>query len=158
MNRYRNPNSSAKLRHIRSRQAGFSLIESLVAILLLSVGALGVAGLQVVSLRNSQSADARSRVATLANQMTSEIAIRAAAVQSNPPALLGGLANFPCASTPATPLEGWRWQLDCEIPGAQGAVSYDPPSNRLIVTVQWDDSRGAGGGSATQQFLLDTRI
>ena len=149
--------SSAQL-NCRNRQNGFSLLESLVAILLLSVGALGVAGLQVVSLRNSQTADARGRVATLANQMTSEIAIRAAAVQSNPPALVGSLANFACSSTPVTPLERWRWQLDCEIPGSQGGVSYDAPSNRLIVTVQWDDSRGAGGGSTTQQFLLDTRI
>jgi len=158
MNHFRNLRSRAALRNTRLRQNGFTLIESLVAILLLSVGALGVAGLQVVSLRNSQTADARGRVATLANQMTSEIAIRAAAVQSNPPSLVGGLANFPCTSTPATPLERWRWQLDCEIPGSQGAVAYDPSANRLIVTVQWDDSRGAGGGSATQQFLLDTRI
>ena len=44
----------------RNRQSGFSLIEVLVATVILAVGILGIAGLQVVSLQQNRSALLRS--------------------------------------------------------------------------------------------------
>ncbi len=48
------------------RQAGFTLIEVLVAALLLSIGLVGLAGLQGASLMNNQSSFMRSQVTALA--------------------------------------------------------------------------------------------
>lgn len=126
--------------------------------LLLSIGAIGVAGLQLHSLRNSMAADSRGRIASLAAQMSEQAAMLPRMLINQDPSVVGSLANQACSSTATTELARWRRQLDCEVSGSQGAVTYDRRSNRLQITVQWDDSRGAGGGSTTQQLTLDTRI
>jgi type IV pilus assembly protein PilV len=48
------------------RQSGATMIEVMVAVLVLSIGLLGMASLLGVSLRNTQSADFRSQAANLA--------------------------------------------------------------------------------------------
>ena len=53
----------------RKPQRGFTLIEILVALVILSVGLLGVASLQVQCLRNNQSAYLRSQATLLAYDM-----------------------------------------------------------------------------------------
>ncbi len=49
-----------------SRQKGFTLIEVLVAVVVLGIGLTGMAGLQVVSMRSSQQADQRTHATLLA--------------------------------------------------------------------------------------------
>lgn len=51
------------------KQKGFTLIEILVAVVILSIGLLGVASLQVQGLRNNQSAYLRSQASLLAYDM-----------------------------------------------------------------------------------------
>jgi type IV pilus assembly protein PilV len=48
------------------KQRGFTLVEILVAVLVLSIGLLGLAGLQATSLRNSTSAAERTQATFLA--------------------------------------------------------------------------------------------
>lgn len=50
-------------------QAGFSLIEVLIALLVLAVGLLGLALTQTMSLRYTKSAEQRTKAATLANSI-----------------------------------------------------------------------------------------
>lgn len=52
-----------------SHQRGFSLIEVLVAVLIFSIGLLGLASLMVMSTRSDQSAYMRTQVAFLAQSM-----------------------------------------------------------------------------------------
>ncbi len=54
-------------------QAGFSLLEVLVALLILSVGLLGLAGLQVLGLRHTGNAYFRTQATLLANEMVERI-------------------------------------------------------------------------------------
>lgn len=55
--------------HVTSRQRGFSLIEVLVAVLIFSIGLLGLASLMIMSTRSDQSAYMRTQVAFLAQSM-----------------------------------------------------------------------------------------
>ncbi len=54
---------------VLSRQRGISLIEVMVAILIFSIGLIGLAGLMVVSTRSNHAAYLRTQVTFLANNM-----------------------------------------------------------------------------------------
>ncbi|MDZ7902174.1 MAG: type IV pilus modification protein PilV [Rheinheimera sp.] len=54
-------------------QRGMTMLEILIAVMVLSVGLLGVAGLQTTNLRNSQSAHQRTMAVLLASGMAERI-------------------------------------------------------------------------------------
>lgn len=58
---------------------GFSLVEALVALLVLSIGLLGIAGLFVESVRNSRTALLRTQAITLVGDMADRIRANASA-------------------------------------------------------------------------------
>lgn len=125
-------------------QRGVGLIEVLIALLVLSFGMLGLAGLQVWSLRYNQSAMERGMAVvqtyTIVDAMRAD---RAAALSSgfnigmdvSPPS--GG-------SFPAVSLRAWRASLEAALgPGATGEVDCDGAV--CTVRVQWDDTRATPG-------------
>ena len=59
----------------RSRQKGFSMIELLVAVLIMGIGVLGVTGLQLVSLQNNRDALLRSEAIQLGYDVLDRIRI-----------------------------------------------------------------------------------
>jgi type IV pilus assembly protein PilV len=63
----------------RSTQRGLSLVESLVALLVLSIGLLGIAGLFVESVRSSRSALLRTQAVNLVSDMGDRIRANAVA-------------------------------------------------------------------------------
>ena len=52
-----------------TRQTGFTLVEVLIAVLVLSLGLLGLAGMQATSLKNNSAAAARGQATLLAYDM-----------------------------------------------------------------------------------------
>ncbi len=64
---------------LRGRAAGFSMVESLVALLVLSIGLLGIAGLFVESVRNSRTALLRTQAINLVGDMADRIRANAGA-------------------------------------------------------------------------------
>ncbi|MET0048914.1 MAG: type IV pilus modification protein PilV [Sedimenticola sp.] len=70
------------------RQKGFSLVEVLVSVLVLSVGLLGLAGLQGTVLRSTHSAYLRSQAAILAGDMVDRM-------RANPAGEYGGYKTSP---------------------------------------------------------------
>ncbi|NKB99263.1 MAG: type IV pilus modification protein PilV [Pseudomonadales bacterium] len=67
------------------RQAGFTMMELLVAVLVMGVGVLGVTGLQLVSLQNNQAALLRGEAVQLAYDVLDRIRV-------NPGAGVAGIA------------------------------------------------------------------
>ena len=133
------------------------MLEVLISILVLSIGALGAAGMQIAALKDTGSASSRYRAASLASGMADTLrADRTTAVQGGV-AFTSALATGTCASTGATPVLQWQNQIDCELRGGKGGVVVDTFTKRAIVTVEWDDSRG-NAGLAAQQFKLETRL
>jgi type IV pilus assembly protein PilV len=61
--------SNSECNNGKHRQKGFSLIEVLVAVLIVAVGILGVAGLQVVSLQQNRSALLRAEALQIGNDI-----------------------------------------------------------------------------------------
>ena len=87
----------------RRRSAGFSLVEALVALLVLSVGLLGIAGLFVESVRSSRTALLRTQAITLVSDMADRIRANATARDAYDIGTYGGApAERDCAPTPDT--------------------------------------------------------
>jgi len=119
-------------------QAGVSLIEVLVAVVLLSIGLLGLAGLQASGMRVGQSSIHRSQAAQLAQDIIERMRANVASAGAYDLAL--GDAAPACASVASCDLRDWRLRLQ-SLPAGAGAVTVS--GRHATVLVQWDDSRGA---------------
>lgn len=144
-------------RHIRHgvtpgrRQRGAGMVEVLVAVVVLAVGLLGVAGMQLGSLRSNHSAWMRSEATLRAYDMMDRM-------RANPTAAVNG--NYDIALTAAAPtgsttrdLDLQEWKQDLAVlPSGNGSVARTVAGGRTLftVTVQWDDSRGE---LPVQQFV-----
>lgn len=162
-------------------QSGFTLLEILVAIVVLSIGLLGLAGLQVVSLTNNQTAHYRS----IATQQAYDMADR---LRANQVGIANGeyddltLANTPasdpdCATNVCTPAQmadadHFQWQANTGrlLPNGQGFVCAQSlpcpvlaapnnaacPANAFRIQVSWNEKAAvgnAGAGNVTQTFV-----
>jgi type IV pilus assembly protein PilV len=58
---------------VRARQRGVSMVEALVALLVMSIGMLGIAGLYVTSLQANRTALIRTQAVNLVNDMVDRI-------------------------------------------------------------------------------------
>ena len=144
------------------RQDGLSLIEMLIALLVLSFGLLGVAGLQAVSLKNNQSAYLRTQASFWAYEVIDRMranranALNGAYEMGDPEDPAAG-DSIPTMDTRATEdLTTWRAAL-ADLPSGLGAVDCDSASGICRVGVEWDDTRGAAP-AAPARILLSTGL
>lgn len=121
------------------RQAGLGMIEVLVALVLLSVGLLGLAGLQATAMRVGLGSVQRSQAAQLAQDIIERM--RANVANAGAYNLALGDAPPSCAGLAACDLRDWRLRLQV-LPAGTGEVKVN--GSQAVVIVQWDDSRGAG--------------
>ncbi|CAG1020654.1 hypothetical protein MTYM_00424 [Methylococcales bacterium] len=132
-----------------SRNSGFSMIEVLIAVLILAVGLLGVAALQTNALKNNQSALQRSQATMLSYYMMDAMRANRAV------ALLGSYnlsktCSAPSAGTLITNDQiAWINALKANL-GNQSSTCGEITcnTNSCTVKVYWDDSRSVGGGSS----------
>jgi type IV pilus assembly protein PilV len=130
-------------------QRGMTMLEILIAVMVLSVGLLGVAGLQTTNLRNSQSAHQRTMAVLLASGMAERIRANRTV------ALAGGftLAKTcaPLSSTSSIQqLEQKTWIDEVRaslgsVATTCGEVTYSAGTRTYTVIVYWDDSKALGG-------------
>ena len=127
-----------------NRQAGFSLIELLVAVLILSIGLLGVAGLQTRSLQMNRSASLHSQ----ATYLSAEIVER---MRANRDAALAGAYDVEAGVVPAgndgpgRDLHDWKGAVYATLPMVEGldtgaSVEVDN-AGRVTITISWFDAR-----------------
>lgn len=143
------------------KQKGFTLIEVLVTMVIVSLGLLGIAGIIANSLKVNQGAYTRSQASWLANDVIDRMRSNRVAAETSP----SPYALASCGAAPAAPatvaqtdLKQWCDALVASLPSGTGTGSITvgaAPSRKVTVVVQWDDSRQAGG-SSTQQFTVET--
>ena len=148
---------------VSKRVSGFSLIEVLVALVILSVGTLGIAAMMAVSLKNKTSAYSRAQAGDLAytildrmraNRATAiqhgyDIALGAAPVKPPPDGCIGIAAD--CSPTQIADLDlaQWKSSLAGILPSGDGSVHTMELDQMTEVTIviQWKDRRS---GQATE--------
>jgi len=129
-------------------QLGFTLIETMVALLVISVGMIGVAALHGQALASSGIALRRSVAIGFASDIADRVrvnrgagvAYQAAAADNNcdDPTGGGGVDCTP-AQMAAHDLFVWRAQIAQNLPGGTGAVAVNTATNptTYTVTVSW---------------------
>jgi type IV pilus assembly protein PilV len=143
----------------RQRQGGFTLLEVLIALLVLSIGLLGIGKLMMLSARANDSAYMRSQATALAYTMLDAMrANRQAAIVQGYDTAMGvfpgglqpcGTVAAPCNSgqQAQNDLNLWGTSLAAALPLGQGSVATavvpTPGSGAnnvtATVTVQWAD-------------------
>lgn len=146
-----------------SLQRGFSLVEVLVAALVLSVGMLGLAGLQITGLRVNDSARLRTDVVIaatdLADRLRAEPGSFFAAGQGSAGTQAVGPTDCPIES-PRGGLERWK-EAFCDL-GLPPPSSGDPAavdcggdnacgSGNCAIVIRWNDARAASVPGADSQ-------
>lgn len=141
--------------HQKNRQSGSSMLEVLIAIVIFSLGLLGLAGLQVTALKSNQSALSRSVAVGQAYEIMDRM--RANAQLAKDGSYDIALGATPSGSgRPAEDLEGWTNQLAAMLPGGVGQVCRRSDAaasdcqgvgDFFVVLVEWSQS-GSGEGSA----------
>lgn len=143
---------------LNKTQTGFTLLEILVAIVVLSLGLLGLAGLQAATLRNNQIAYFRA----IAIQQTYDMADR---IRANQAGVTLGKYNNPAAThhacAPCTnPQEmaeedfyQWNNNNARMLPAGAGTV-VKGANGSFVITIVWNENTEAG--STGQQFV--TRV
>ena len=149
----------------RNSERGTTLIEVLVTIIILAIGLLGLAGLQVTSLQSNHSSYYRSQATVLAYDISERM-------RANRTAALAGSynVNFPDSSS-SNAVSGnlasrdsaeWLNALAETLPSGTGRVQI----NGALVTihVRWDDTRGGihktdgSDPTTTETFIYRTEI
>jgi len=130
------------------KQRGFTLIEALIALLVLSIGMLGVAAMQLKALQGAHAAYQRS-IASLAAQdaqerLWSELAAKGSLECLTSGEVSGALADWKVA--------GWNDFL----PGFSQSSSISPASGcDFSITVKWTEKRF---GESVETFPYTVRL
>ncbi|AKC87476.1 type IV pilus modification protein PilV [Pseudoxanthomonas suwonensis] len=134
--------ASRRFRPVKHRQSGFTLIEVMIAILILAFGLLGFALLQTMSVRFSQSANDRTQATNLAYDILDQMrSNRLAAAQygGNYTGTTTG-CDPDAAITPGGYRTVWQCRLGSALgAGATGNVVY--ANGVATVTITWGDQR-----------------
>ena len=137
-----------KAGHTGNRQQGFTLLEVLIALLVLSIGLLGLAALQTTGLRSNEMASMRTTSTMLAYDISDRMRANPQgvtngeyikAVSGTPPDCIGG--NCTPSELAAFDLSQWTTAIAL-LPGGQGDITQTagPPLVHTI-TVRWDENR-----------------
>lgn len=140
-------------------QTGVGLVEVLVAVLVLSLGMLGLANLQMFSLRHNQSAHERAMAVIQTHSIVDAMrAERAIAMDNGFDIAIDVDAALPTGSAFATEaVTAWRDSLEAALgEGATGSIDCNGALCEIIV--QWDDSRAGGEDANALQVVTVVQL
>ena len=133
-----------------NRQRGFSLVEVLIALVIMSIGMLGIAGLYVQGMQAGRTSLFRHHAVNLAGDVADRI-------RANPragAAYEGGGLDYGCvgsgddcdeAEMAANDVLLWLEQADDTLPDGDVEITFDngatPPE--YTISVEWNEPEGA---------------
>lgn len=144
------------LRTFPRLQGGMTLIEVLVAVLILAIGLLGAAVIQLNALKYTDSSRMTSQASFIAYDMLDRIRANAGVDYS-----WGRGERAPANSTAASVRDLDLHDFETNILGfagesAKGTVAIS--ADEVTVSISWDDSRGTNRPGARETFALTSRI
>ncbi len=129
-------------------QSGMTLIEVMVAVLIFSLGLLGLVGLQSRAVQFSTVAEDSNRAALLANEIASEILLK------NPPR---GAAATTSVNLANVGVSAWQGRVSNTtrngLPNGSGTITT--LGNVATITLTWKatSAKASGPGSSSNQYV-----
>lgn len=138
---------------VPSHNDGFTMIEVLVALIILAIGLLGVAGVQGLSLKQTNNTATRSLVTMHAYELSELMRAKS----DNFTAFSKAKSNS-CSGC-SSDVQLWHTSLLRDIPTAETEVSVSsgPDETEAKITVYWSE-RDLGNDSVGQSYTLTTRL
>ncbi len=129
----------------RNRQSGISMIESLISLVVISVGLLGIAAMQITSLKQASSAQFHSQAVWFNYEMTDRILANNGAFDQYVGIDTDNHYEMDCQNNACSPAqmvqadaEQWK-NMVSSLPDGRGVISQTA-ANTLTVSVYWDDN------------------
>jgi len=126
------------------RQRGFSLVEVLIALVIMSVGMLGIAGLYVQSMQAGRTSMLRHHAVTLAGDVADRIranpraGIAYQSVVGVDGSCVSGVADCDEVTMALHDIFLWQQQADDTMPNGAVAITFDdtgtPPTFDIVIT------------------------
>lgn len=150
--------------------AGFTLLEVMIALLIFSIGLLGLAGLQGSSLQNNKTSDLRSIAIIEAHDLAERIRANERGVSGDYDTINTGVPAVPgtdcinssSCTTPALiaawDIYEWQTSLSNLLPSGRGKVFRPSKTSAFTILVMWDEARtGALGESCSGNPAKDLK-
>jgi len=136
-------------------QRGDTMIEVLVTIIIIAVGVLGTAALQVTTLKNLSSSHSASAAVILAEDFSERMRANSTAALADAYVHNAAPGAFPdCAADTCTTAQlanydmgTWWAQVTAVLPSGTGQVTRNAGTNTFVLTVRWDDDRSGSTGT-----------
>ena len=141
---------------VPAKYRGDTMIEVLVTVLILAVGVLGVAAMQVTTFQNLGASHSASVAAMVADDFAERMRANGAVVlantynhSENPLVAFKDCAKETCNTSELAGYDigSWWVALGANLPLGQGVVARVGTSNIFTLTVRWDEDRS--GSSLT---------
>ena len=158
-----------------AKTKGFTLLEVMIAMVIFSIGLLGLAGIQAVAIQNNNSAYTRTVSMQLAYNMTDVIrastdsrgnistsydSISTAIPSTAPSTCVHESATTApnCTNTALAAFEIYHWKKRIEKELASGLGSISKSGDVYTITIMWDDERtGAIGTNCGADSDIDLK-
>lgn len=136
---------------------GFTLLEVMIAVLVLGIGLLGMAHLQITSLKQSQSAEFRSQASVLTADMFDRMRANQSAAQKGDYNLnLDASSPNENATMAKADITQWLARITGVLPEGDGAIDCPafPPDQAFIcdITISWTEVQ-EDGDLGTTSFI-----
>ena len=145
---------------IGSKHNGFTLLEVLISVVVLAVGLLGIAAMQVSMIRYNHSAQLRSIATFQVDNMIDRMRANYAGLKLGYYNNISGITSNPncssCTNSQIAQLDAYQWNTNnaSMLPAGQGTVSSN--GSTYTITLRWDNSRsGATGLSCSGNAKVD---
>lgn len=132
------------------KHQGFTLIEVLISLLIMTLGIVGVLKMQTQSLKSNQRAHFRTQADLLSRDMLARMqankteAKNGKYVAGSKPANASNCQTIECSPTQLTQWDLYQWyeQIERQLPSGSATVeNFGVDTNRYLISIRWDDYR-----------------